>query len=97
MKEKRAREQAEKPRLDFRQCHNVPSNALVCPPTTMRYTSRPPDVPDDARQRPSSVSHPHQPYDAFLVLDVEATCFRGTGFDYPNEIIVRIAPFIKHP
>lgn len=30
-----------------------------------------------------------QPYDAFLVLDVEATCFRGTGFDWPNEIIVR--------
>lgn len=30
-----------------------------------------------------------QPYDAFLVLDVEATCFRGTGFDWSNEIIVR--------
>ena len=30
-----------------------------------------------------------QPYDAFLVLDVEATCFRGTGFEWPNEIIVR--------
>ncbi|KAI0303413.1 ribonuclease H-like domain-containing protein [Multifurca ochricompacta] len=29
----------------------------------------------------------HQPYDAFLVLDVEATCFQGTGFDWPNEII----------
>ncbi|KAI9566496.1 ribonuclease H-like domain-containing protein [Boletus coccyginus] len=28
-----------------------------------------------------------QPYDAFLVLDVEATCFRGTGFDWSNEII----------
>ena len=30
-----------------------------------------------------------QPYDAFLVLDVEATCFQGTGFEWPNEIIVR--------
>ena len=30
-----------------------------------------------------------QPYDAFLVLDVEATCFPGTGFDWSNEIIVR--------
>lgn len=29
-----------------------------------------------------------QPYDAFLVLDVEATCVEGAGFDYPNEIIV---------
>ncbi|KAG2364479.1 ribonuclease H-like domain-containing protein [Suillus spraguei] len=28
-----------------------------------------------------------QPYDAFLVLDVEATCKEGTGFDWPNEII----------
>ncbi|KAH9946291.1 ribonuclease H-like domain-containing protein [Epithele typhae] len=28
-----------------------------------------------------------QPYDAFLVLDVEATCIQGAGFDYPNEII----------
>ena len=30
-----------------------------------------------------------QPYDYFLVLDVEATCFPGTGFHWPNEIIVR--------
>ncbi|KAG6335879.1 hypothetical protein ID866_3216 [Astraeus odoratus] len=28
-----------------------------------------------------------QPYDAFLVLDVEATCMQGVGFDWPNEII----------
>lgn len=29
-----------------------------------------------------------QPYDAFLVLDVEGTCVEGTArFDYPNEII----------
>jgi len=28
-----------------------------------------------------------QPYDAFLVLDVEATCFQGTDFNWPNEII----------
>lgn len=30
-----------------------------------------------------------QSYDAFLVLDVEATCFQGTGFEWANEIIVR--------
>ncbi|KAJ7632413.1 ribonuclease H-like domain-containing protein [Roridomyces roridus] len=28
-----------------------------------------------------------QPYDAFLVLDVEATCQIDSTFDYPNEII----------
>lgn len=28
-----------------------------------------------------------QPYDAFLVLDVEATCHEGTDFNFPNEII----------
>lgn len=30
-----------------------------------------------------------QPYDAFLVLDLEGTCELGTDFSYPNEIIVR--------
>lgn len=30
-----------------------------------------------------------QPYEAFLVLDVEGTCIQGSGFGYPNEIIVR--------
>jgi hypothetical protein len=33
-----------------------------------------------------------QPHDALLVLDVEATCSQGVGFDFPNEIIVRILP-----
>ncbi|KAG5639605.1 hypothetical protein H0H81_010807 [Sphagnurus paluster] len=28
-----------------------------------------------------------QPYEAFLVLDVEATCQLGTDFNFPNEII----------
>ncbi|KAF9521063.1 hypothetical protein BS47DRAFT_1357014 [Hydnum rufescens UP504] len=28
-----------------------------------------------------------QPIDSFLVVDVEATCCEGAGFDYPNEII----------
>jgi hypothetical protein len=34
-----------------------------------------------------------QPYDAFLVLDVEATCLQGTDFQWPNEIIVRYRAF----
>ncbi|KIM48852.1 hypothetical protein M413DRAFT_61219 [Hebeloma cylindrosporum] len=28
-----------------------------------------------------------QPFEAFLVLDVEGTCNQGTDFNYPNEII----------
>ena len=31
-----------------------------------------------------------QPCEAFLVLDVEATCQEGTDFNFPNEIIVRM-------
>jgi 3'-5' exoribonuclease 1 len=31
-----------------------------------------------------------QPFEAFLVLDIEGTCNQGTDFDYPNEIIVRV-------
>jgi hypothetical protein len=31
-----------------------------------------------------------QPIEAFLVLDVEATCQQGSDMDFPNEIIVRI-------
>jgi hypothetical protein len=51
--------------------------------------------------RPRQKSHSHvekveqfketrvkQPYDFFLVLDVEATCEESHTFDYPNEIIV---------
>ena len=30
-----------------------------------------------------------QPFEVFLVLDIEGTCDLGTDFDYPNEIIVR--------
>lgn len=41
---------------------------------------------------------PKQPYDAFLVLDIEGTCQLGTDFNYPNEIIVRkrFTPFVRH-
>jgi hypothetical protein len=40
-----------------------------------------PGRPVDARVK--------QPYEAFLVLDIEGTCELGTDFNYPNEIIVR--------
>ncbi|EJU05690.1 hypothetical protein DACRYDRAFT_75019 [Dacryopinax primogenitus] len=58
----------------------------------------PPDSPTDPRipfplppfADPLASEHKifrRQPYDAFLLLDVEATCDEGVGFDYPNEII----------
>ncbi|KAJ3575994.1 hypothetical protein NP233_g723 [Leucocoprinus birnbaumii] len=55
----------------------------------MRYTPLPPDpLPDPRLRRPQSPAfRAQQPYEAFLILDVEATCFQGTDFDYPNEII----------
>jgi 3'-5' exoribonuclease 1 len=61
----------------------------------MRYTPPPPDdLPDPCHRRSQSPTHRvQQPYDAFLILDVEATCFQGTDFNYPNEIIVRTVPF----
>ena len=38
--------------------------------------------------KPESPVPVKQPYDSFLVLDVEATCQEGTDFNWPNEIIV---------
>ncbi len=35
-------------------------------------------------------SRTKQPYEAFLVLDVEGTCQLGSDYNYPNEIIVRV-------
>jgi hypothetical protein len=63
-------------------------------PTT--DVSRPDPVPIPPRGLPLSLVNEQsravwvpQPYDAFLVLDVEATCLPGTDFHWPNEIIVR--------
>lgn len=50
----------------------------------------PPSVRPTKDIAPIAVNTPRvkQPYDALLVLDVEATCVAGCGFEYPNEIIV---------
>jgi hypothetical protein len=39
--------------------------------------------------QPEKVAPARQPWEYFLVLDVEATCVAGTDFNWPNEIIVR--------
>ena len=56
------------------------------PPTTL--LDRALDAPQKL-MKPESPWPVKQPYDAFLVLDVEATCQEGTDFSWPNEIIVR--------
>ncbi|KAJ7172693.1 ribonuclease H-like domain-containing protein [Mycena filopes] len=43
--------------------------------------------PGPGRLRTLPGSKVKQPYDAFLLLDFEATCRLGGNFDYPNEII----------
>ena len=47
------------------------------------------ELPQSSMKDQSQTAWLCQPYDAFLVLDVEATCLQGTGFHWPNEIIVR--------
>ncbi|KAI0721557.1 ribonuclease H-like domain-containing protein [Cerioporus squamosus] len=64
--------------------------------TDTALPSTPATASDESLDRPNASTSPHeddmiklpkQPYDAFLVLDVEGTCVQGSGFDYPNEII----------
>lgn len=58
--------------------HTVPE-----PPTTRIERTQ-----ESPRLELSEAPFPEkQPYDAFLVLDVEATCQEGTDFNWPNEII----------
>ncbi|KAK7693238.1 hypothetical protein QCA50_002804 [Cerrena zonata] len=47
----------------------------------------PPDTNDMIHEPFIDRTYVKQSYDAFLVLDVEATCMPGTDFNYPNEII----------
>jgi hypothetical protein len=82
-----------------------PTTTPTTAPTT--YITPPSDVtrPDTAprdrglplpsmNEQYSAVKVP-QPYDVFLVLDVEATCLQGTDFHWPNEIIVRYSAEIR--
>lgn len=73
---------------------NVPSRPFIVQKPLFR--SPPPRPPPSQASAAAMVSTPavaidrvaaRQPYDAFLVLDVEATCQPGTDFNYANEII----------
>ncbi|KAG8984499.1 hypothetical protein FRB90_005299, partial [Tulasnella sp. 427] len=62
------------------------STGLLAPPDLSITSGPTPDVCSGAAVSPTPVGA-LQPYDAFLVLDVEATCEAGSRFDHPNEII----------
>jgi hypothetical protein len=66
-----------------------PFVSYYCPPAAQPAPRLPP-TPVFARPtvEPNFLAVGRQLYDAFLVLDVEATCAQGTDFAYPNEIIV---------
>ena len=58
---------------------------LVLYHTSWHEQRGPHALPETTPEQPESKNK--QP-DTFLVLDVEGTCVPGTGFDWPNEIIV---------
>jgi 3'-5' exoribonuclease 1 len=71
-------------------CHATITMTYVTPPFSIQWPNtslgnREMPLPSIHSQRPAMTVP--QPYDYFLVLDVEATCFSGTGFHWPNEII----------
>ncbi|KAJ7582936.1 ribonuclease H-like domain-containing protein [Mycena floridula] len=61
---------------------------LACFSTLLWYRwFSPASRPSNPPQKNHEGKQTKQPYEAFLVLDVEGTCQQGTDFDYPNEII----------
>jgi len=70
----------------------TPAMTYVTPPPNVPRPDPAPIPPGDRGLSLSMMDEPNmvpQAYDAFLVLDVEATCLPGTDFYWPNEIIVR--------
>jgi hypothetical protein len=69
-----------------------PTEEVVAPipqPSEIRY----PNNVCPTKMTPSAISFKgpriKQPFEVFLVLDIEGTCDMDTDFNYPNEIIVR--------
>ena len=80
-------------------CSNLPSPILnpraAAYEFRAQYSSTPPAVVEATSSVPEVLPTPvpvpavaYQPFEALLVIDVEATCATGSSFDYPNEIIV---------
>ena len=59
-------------------------------PFNMTRCNRRPTYPKQRSKLVEPATPAEQPLEAFLVLDVEATCSEVSGFNYANEIIVRI-------
>jgi hypothetical protein len=57
-------------------------------PSAVTRADTAPIPPRNEEHQQSQTAWTCQPYDALLVLDVEATCLQGTDFHWPNEIIV---------
>ena len=55
------------------------------------------ELPQPTKQGKMTSESPRikQPFEVFLVLDIEGTCDLGTNFNYPNEIIVRANDILK--
>jgi hypothetical protein len=66
--------------------YNTPST--VPRADAARIPPRNEELPQPSMEEQCQNTWTCQPYDAFLVLDVEATCLQGTDFHWPNEIIV---------
>jgi hypothetical protein len=66
----------------------ITPSAVPCPDSAP-IPPRNEELPQSSMKDQRQTAWLCQPYDAFLVLDVEATCLQGTGFHWPNEIIVR--------
>jgi hypothetical protein len=69
------------------------ATTYITPSAVTRADTAPIPPRNEEQQQSSMKEHGQtawtcQPYDAFLVLDVEATCLQGTDFHWPNEIIV---------
>ena len=70
-----------------------PTEEVVVAPIPQPSEIRYPNNVCPTKMTPSAISFKgprvKQPFEVFLVLDIEGTCDMDTDFNYPNEIIVR--------
>lgn len=73
--------------LTYRFLSSRPKTAPTVSHTLSVQTTPQSDKEETTSTNPAIDSRVKQPYDVFLVLDVEATCKQGSNFEWPNEII----------